>query len=79
MTRIESGGSEQPECWCAYGTRGGGIEEYGREYTEPGCPMHDPDGTPEPLQVLPGDPNDEFEPTDEDGYPYGYAYDDEDF
>jgi hypothetical protein len=42
-TAEQSTAAAGPECWCPYGTRGGGIENYGREYTQPGCPAHDPD------------------------------------
>ncbi len=34
----------ESDCWCVYGTCGGGIENYGIEVTTPGCPAHDPDG-----------------------------------
>jgi hypothetical protein len=34
-----------PECWCVYGTRGGGSENYGIEVEVPGCPTHDPANT----------------------------------
>jgi hypothetical protein len=42
----------QPECWCVYGTRSGGIAAYGIEVQTPGCPAHDPTGTPDPEPIL---------------------------
>lgn len=43
----------QPECWCVYGTRGGGSADYGLEVMTPGCPTHDPANTPAPADRAP--------------------------
>ena len=54
--------TETPECWCVYGTRGGGSENYGLEVVTPGCPTHDPTGAPatsrshdEPCEICAGE------------------------
>jgi hypothetical protein len=67
-----TGKKTEPECWCPYGTRGGGIEEFGREYTEPGCPAHDPHGAVEhpgapDLGGYEEDPYDQDQDDDEGG------------
>lgn len=48
----------QPECWCVYGTCGGGIENFGLEVVTPGCPTHDPQNTPAPADPADAEPCD---------------------
>jgi hypothetical protein len=54
---------DTPQCWCVYGTRGGGSENYGLEVVTPGCPTHDSQNTPaaddprdrEPCEICAGE------------------------